>query len=292
MPIKHYLEIIKPKIIFGNLVSLVSGFLLASKYTTINYFYFFDVLIGVSLIIASGCVMNNFIDRDIDKIMTRTKNRVAVKNFISSISILIYAIVLFILGFLFLFFFTNKLTILLVLIGFIIYVIVYSLYMKRNSIHSVVIGSLSGGLPPVIGYCAVTNCFDICAFILMIIFILWQIPHSYAINICYIKDYQKAQIPIIPIIKGIKQSKIFIVIYIVIFIFSTLLLKIYNYTGFTYLFITSLTNIYWLIMAIKNFNILNDVDWSYKIFVYSIIVVINLSFAITIDSLIFKINHL
>lgn len=286
MLIKKYLEIIKPKIILGNAISLISGFLLASKNQDINYICFFYTLFGVILVIASSCVLNNFIDRDIDKIMKRTKNRFLVNYFFSFTTICIYTIILFFSGFIFLHIFSNRLTVLLVLMGFIIYVFIYSLYMKRRSIHSILIGGISGGIPPIAGYCAVTNNFDMCAFILLFIFILWQIPHSYAIHICYLKDYKKANIPILPLIKGIKKSKLYIIIYIVIFIFFSLTLKMYHYVGNIYLYMTFLINLYWLTIACKDFNKKNDFYWSKKIFYFSIIVMINLSIAIMIDSIV------
>jgi len=79
--IKQYLQVTKPGIIFGNLISVIGGFLLAAK-GSIDFPLFLATLVGVSLVVASGCVFNNFIDRDIDRIMERTKNRVLVKGLI------------------------------------------------------------------------------------------------------------------------------------------------------------------------------------------------------------------
>ena len=96
--IKRYLQVTKPGIIFGNLISVIGGFLLASK-GSIDYSLFLFTLVGVSLVVASGCVYNNYIDRDIDKKMERTKNRVMVKGLISPKLSLVYATVLGIAGF-------------------------------------------------------------------------------------------------------------------------------------------------------------------------------------------------
>lgn len=82
MMFKQYLQVTKPGIIFGNLISVIGGFLLASK-GSIDYPLFIYTLVGVSLVVASGCVFNNYIDRDIDRKMERTKNRVLVKGLIS-----------------------------------------------------------------------------------------------------------------------------------------------------------------------------------------------------------------
>ncbi len=204
--IKQYLQVTKPGIIFGNLISVIGGFLLASK-GDIDYPLFLSTLLGVSLVVASGCVFNNYIDRDIDKIMERTKNRVLVKGLIDPKVSLIYASVLGIAGMLLLYVAANALAMMLAVIGFVIYVGVYSLYMKRKSVYGTLIGSLSGAAPPVIGYCAVTGQFDTGALILLLIFSLWQMPHSYAIAIFRFKDYQAANIPVLPVIKGISVTK-------------------------------------------------------------------------------------
>ncbi len=202
MMFKQYLQVTKPGIIFGNLISVIGGFLLASK-GSIDYPLFIYTLVGVSLVVASGCVFNNYIDRDIDRKMERTKNRVLVKGLISPAVSLVYATLLGIAGFMLLWFGANPLACWLGVMGFVVYVGVYSLYMKRHSVYGTLIGSLSGAAPPVIGYCAVTGEFDSGAAILLAIFSLWQMPHSYAIAIFRFKDYQAANIPVLPVVKGI-----------------------------------------------------------------------------------------
>lgn len=170
---KQYLQVTKPGIIFGNLISVIGGFLLASK-GSIDYPLFIYTLVGVSLVVASGCVFNNYIDRDIDRKMERTKNRVLVKGLISPAVSLVYATLLGIAGFMLLWFGANPLACWLGVMGFVVYVGVYSLYMKRHSVYGTLIGSLSGAAPSVIGYCAVTGEFDSGAAILLAIFSLWQ----------------------------------------------------------------------------------------------------------------------
>lgn len=118
--------------------------------------------------------------------------------------------------------------------GFVVYVGVYSLYMKRHSVYGTLIGSLSGAAPPVIGYCAVTGDFDSGAAILLAIFSLWQMPHSYAIAIFRFKDYQAANIPVLPVVKGISVAKNHITLYIIAFAVATLMLTLGGYAGYKY----------------------------------------------------------
>lgn len=280
--IKQYLQVTKPGIIFGNLISVVGGFLLASK-GVIDYPLFLATLFGVSLVVASGCVFNNYIDRDIDRIMERTKNRVLVKGLIDPKVSLIYASILGIASMLLLYVGANPLAMWLAVIGFVIYVGVYSLYMKRKSVYGTLIGSLSGAAPPVIGYCAVTGQFDMGALILLLIFSLWQMPHSYAIAIFRFKDYQAANIPVLPVIKGISVTKNHITLYILAFMVATLMLTLSGYAGYKYLVVAAAVSVWWLGMALRGYKATNDSVWARKLFVFSIIAITSLSVMMSVD---------
>jgi len=280
--IKQYVQVTKPGIIFGNLISVVGGFLLASK-GSIDYPLFLATLVGVSLVVASGCVFNNYIDRDIDKKMERTKNRVLVKGLIAPSVSLVYATALGIAGFALLYIGANPLAMWLAVMGFVVYVGVYSLYMKRHSVYGTLIGSLSGAAPPVIGYCAVTNEFDAGALILLAIFSLWQMPHSYAIAIFRFKDYQAANIPVLPVVKGISVAKNHITVYIVAFMIATLMLTLGGYAGYKYLIVAAAVSVWWLGMALRGYKTENDSVWARKLFVFSIVAITSLSVMMSID---------
>ncbi|MDN5986335.1 MAG: heme o synthase, partial [Hafniaceae bacterium] len=270
---KQYLQVTKPGIIFGNLISVIGGFFLASK-GSLDVPLFIATMVGVSLVVASGCVFNNYIDRDIDKIMERTKNRVLVKGLIAPKVTLTYATLLGLAGVALLYVAANPLAALLAVIGFIVYVGVYSLYMKRHSVYGTLIGSLSGAAPPVIGYCAVSNEFDAGALILLAIFSLWQMPHSYAIAIFRFKDYQAANIPVLPVVKGISVAKNHITLYIVAFMVATLMLSLGGYAGYKYLVVAAAVSVWWLGMALSGYKkAVDDRVWARKLFVFSIVTI-------------------
>ena len=200
----RFLSITKPGIIFGNTITLIGGFLLAFDFisspgfkassgiinnSSINNFniniisqgfnifgllFVFLVIVSMGLIIASGCVFNNYIDADIDKMMSRTKNRVTAQGLIPVYIGMIYAVFLGVLGFGILFYITNLLTVLVAAVGYLFYVVLYSLYFKRNSVFGTLIGGVSGAVPPVVGYCAVTNRLDLPAVIIFVMLFLWQ----------------------------------------------------------------------------------------------------------------------
>lgn len=279
---KQYLQVTKPGIIFGNLISVVGGFLLASK-GDIDYPLFIATLLGVSLVVASGCVFNNYIDRDIDSVMERTKNRPLVRGLIDPKISLVYASVLGIAGMALLLVAANVVAMLIAVVGFVVYVGVYSLCMKRKSVYGTLVGSLSGAAPPVIGYCAVTGQFDTGALILLLIFSLWQMPHSYAIAIFRFKDYQAANIPVLPVIKGISVAKNHIILYIIAFMFATLMLAISGYAGYKYLIVAAAVSVWWLGMALSGYKTTNDRVWARKLFVFSIVAITSLSVMMSVD---------
>ncbi|WP_226813644.1 heme o synthase [Candidatus Profftia lariciata] len=281
--IKQYLQIIKPGIIFGNIISVIGGFLLASK-GRLDIPIFIYIILGISFVIASACIFNNYIDRDIDKVMERTKHRVFVKGLISSKITLIYAILLGIIGIIILYLAANPLTVVLALIGFIVYVVIYSLYMKRKSIYGTLIGSLSGAMPPIIGYCAVNKDFDTGALILLTIFCSWQMPHSYAIAIFRFTDYQKAKIPVLPVMKGITVTKKHITIYILVFMGATMMLPLAGYVNYQYFTVVVVVSSYWLYLSLSGYRKkVNNFLWARKMFLFSIVTIIILNIIMSIN---------
>ena len=282
MSLKHFIQITKPGIIFGNVLSVAGGFFLASK-GQIDFGMFLAAVIGTSLVVASGCVFNNCIDRDIDQKMERTKNRVLVQGLVSFKLALLYATVLGVAGVGLLYTKTNPLAALLAVIGFVIYVGFYSLYFKRKSVHGTLIGSLSGAMPPVIGYCAVSNSFDFAALTLLVMFSLWQMPHSYAIAIFRFNDYLAAKIPVLPVERGIRVARRHILLYVLAFRVATLMLTFGGYAGLNYLAVAAAMGMYWLWMAWKGYKAVDDTVWARKLFVFSIFTISALSFMMSVD---------
>ena len=282
MSIKHFIQITKPGIIFGNVLSVAGGFFLASQ-GTVNLWLFLATVIGTSLVVASGCAFNNCIDRDIDVKMERTKNRALVQGEISLKVALIYASVLGAVGLGVLCELANPLAALFGLIGFIIYVGFYSLYLKRKSVHGTLVGSLSGAMPPVIGYVAVSNHFDFAALTLLVMFSLWQMPHSYAIAIFRFNDYLAASIPVLPVKRGIAVAKRHILYYILAFLIATLMLTLGGYAGMSYMAVAAAMGMYWLYMAWTGYRTTDDGKWARKLFVFSIFTITALSIMMSVD---------
>lgn len=277
----NYYLLTKPGIILGNLVTVAAGFLLASR-GTINFKLFFATLIGLAFIMASACVFNNYIDRQIDKKMERTKNRALVRGLICGRHAIFFATFLGILGNAILFLYTNFLTVFVAGIGFFVYVVLYSLW-KCRTIYGTAIGSIAGAVPPVVGYCAVSNHFDTGALIFFAMMVLWQMPHFFSIALFHFDDYRAAEIPVLPIKKGVRRTKIHMMLYIVGFIFAAMMLTFFNYTGYLYLTIAVSIGLAWLGLCMKGFKSDNDQLWGCHMFRLSLLMITSLCFIIPFD---------
>jgi protoheme IX farnesyltransferase len=274
---KDYYSLTKPGIIFGNIITLLGGFFLASRHG-IDLVLLISTMLGMSLVIACGCVLNNVIDADIDPLMERTKNRLIARGIISTKAAIVYASLLGLLGFLILFLQTNVLTVWIALIGLFFYVVVYSLWFKRRSIFGVTVGGIAGAVPPVVGYVAVSNHFDSGAIILFLILFFWQIPHSYAIAIYRLNDYSAASIPVLPLKKGILYTKISMLVHMLAFAIVAVMPYFFGYTNFLYFVVALSVGVFWLFQGIRLFN-KDPVRWAKKIFLFSILGITLLSIA-------------
>ncbi len=274
--------IAKPGIVLGNLISAAAGFFLASR-GRVDGLALLVTLIGISLVVASGCVFNNCIDRKIDRKMIRTRDRALARGLISLKIAIFYATILGISGLALLWVATNLLSVVIVLAGLVIYVVVYSLYMKRNSVYGALIGSLAGAAPPLAGYCAVSGRFDMGAVILLSIFSLWQMGHCYSIAVFRLDDYAAAAIPILPVKRGTTATKRHIVGYIIAFMAATLMLTLWGYTGYRAFAVATVLGLSWLYMAWSGFEASDERLWGKKLFIFSILTIFILSVMISID---------
>ena len=283
--LKKYLFLTKPGILFGNFVTTLGGYLLATQ-GSIDLLLLIITLLGTTLVVASGCVVNNVIDQDIDHKMQRTRNRALVKKTIKPSVALVFALVLGILGFGILWFEVNAYAFLFAVIGFVVYVGFYSLWTKRTTIHQTVVGSISGASPPVIGYVAVAEQFDIAALLIFIGYALWQMPHSWAIAIYRFDDYKNAGVPILPVARSILRTKIESLIYVILFTLTMNALFIFGYTHWFYLVVLNALCIYWLYLSVIGFKAENDQIWAKKFFLFSVILItiLSISFIFTASS--------
>ncbi|TCB55765.1 heme o synthase [Acinetobacter terrae] len=281
--LKKYLFLTKPGILFGNFVTTLGGYFLAAQ-GSVDFLLLLITLLGTTLVVASGCVVNNVIDQDIDQKMQRTQNRAMVKKSISVPVALVYSLVLGVIGFSILWFWVNAYAFLFAVIGFVVYVVFYSLWTKRTTIHQTVIGSISGASPPVIGYTAVSHEFDLAALLIFIGYALWQMPHSWAIAVYRFDDYKNAGIPILPVARSILRTKIESLIYVVLFTITMNALFVYGYVNWLYLVILNALCIYWFYIGVLGFKTENDQLWAKRFFLFSVILITIISICFSFTS--------
>jgi protoheme IX farnesyltransferase len=153
---KDLVALTKPRIIRLNLIAAFGGYWVASKWD-LALWPLIWMLIGSALTMASACVFNNYLDRDHDMKMERTRDRALPQNRMTPRFVFGYAVALGIVGLIVLFAMVNALSGWLGVLGMFVYVVIYTMWLKRSSTWSTSIGGISGAMPPVIGYCAVSN---------------------------------------------------------------------------------------------------------------------------------------
>ncbi|HEX2578786.1 MAG TPA: UbiA family prenyltransferase, partial [Rhabdochlamydiaceae bacterium] len=197
---------------------------------------------------------------------------------------IILGVILGLFGTWILFSYTNLLALLIAILGFLIYVFPYSFGKYRTS-YGTLIGSIAGAAPPLVGYCAVTNQFDLGAVLLFLIVMLWQMPHFYAIAIYRFHDYNRAGVPVLPVKQGMRTTKMHMVFYTAAFIIAALSLTLLNFTGYVYFATAAILGLFWLWQCFKGFKCQNDAVWARKVFLFSLVVITGLCITMALDVL-------
>lgn len=265
--IRTYTLLTKPGIIFGNLLTTVAGFSLGSS--SFNIALFSVTLCGLTGVIASACICNNAIDREADRLMARTRHRSLAQGDVSLNRALSLAAILGVAGALMLAWFTNALSFSLSLLGFAGYVGLYS-FSKYHTVHATLLGSLAGALPPVIGYTAASGTVDRTALLLFSMLVLWQMPHFFAIALQRAPEYAAASIPVLPVKRGVKATKVQMLAYLVAFVAVSLCLP----RSVAYFASVGLAGGAWVLLAIQGFWCSDDRAWARRMFAASLGVIL------------------
>jgi protoheme IX farnesyltransferase len=278
--LRLYYRLAKPGIVYGNVMTTLAAFLFVSKWH-FSWSLLVGAIVGTGLIIAAACVFNNYIDRDIDARMARTRRRASVTGEISVRAGMVYASVLLIFGLALLAWYVNWLTVVVGVLGVFFYVVVYG-YAKRQTIFGTLVGSISGSMPMVAGYTAVADRFDAQAALLFCIMAIWQLPHFYAIAMYRLKDYQAAGLPVWPVKKGLTNTKYHIVGLIGLFTLVTATLSWLGYAGWIFLVVMLAVCGYWLQLGLQRFHAVDDARWARGMFGRSLVVLLVLSAALSV----------
>ena len=279
-----FLDLCKPKIVLLLTLTALVGMLLTIEFYS-NIFSGLGSLLGFAFLAASSAALNQIFDRETDKNMERTKKRPLAKGDITLSQALTFTTVLLFVGSSMLLYFSNLLTLLITTFGFIFYSLVYTIYLKWTTPQNIVIGGLSGALPPLIGWTAVTNEISLLPLILVLIIFLWTPPHFWPLAIDRMEEYKKEGVPMMPIAKGVSRTKKEMVIYAVLLLGASLSPFFYGLTGYFYLISTTALNLYFIYLCISYLNDDNN-QLSMKIFNFSVRYILLFFLATYIDFLI------
>lgn len=281
--LKDLVALTKPRIIRLNLIAGFGGFWVASKWH-IDWMLLVWMLLGSALTMASSCVFNNYWDRDFDTKMARTRNRALPQGRMRPSGVLAYAILLGLAGLAVLFLLVNPLSGWLGLLGMFVYAVIYTMWLKRNSTWSTSIGGISGAMPPVIGYCAVTNEVDMGAWILFALLFLWQPAHFWSLAIRRKEEYREAGFPLLPVVKGVRRTKLQMLPYIVLLVPATILMHKYEYVGRTFLILSLVIVVVWFFHALSGLRAKDDDKWAKTDFIISINYLMVMFFVMILDT--------
>lgn len=213
---------------------------------------------------------NNILDRHIDRHMSRTERRALVIGAVTPGRAAVYATLLSGNGLILLAGRVNSLTALVGLAGFVAYTILYSLA-KRQTSHGTLVGTIAGATPPVAGYTAVTGRLDAGALLLFLILVCWQMPHFYAIALYRRQEYQRAGLPLLPIMKGVARTKREIAVYICGFLLVCGLLSAAGYASYVLAAVLGLYSLLWLKKGFYDLRGVSDAAWGKTMFLYSLV---------------------
>ncbi len=229
---RNYLALCKPRVVALMLVTVVVGMYLAPGHVSINLLL--ASLSGIALVSGAAAAINHIVDRRIDGLMARTQRRPVVQGRISVRHAIIFALSIGSIGLALLFVWVNSLTAWLTFFSLIGYAVIYTGYLKRATPQNIVIGGLAGAAPPLLGWTAVSNHLDPHALLLVLIIFTWTPPHFWALAIYRLKDYQHADVPMLPVTHGIRYTKLNVLLYTILLMIVSVLPCVVGMSGWLY----------------------------------------------------------
>ncbi|MBU8789398.1 heme o synthase [Oceanobacillus caeni] len=265
-------QTIKTGIIKSNLIPMFAGLTLSLYTYQISIFEKWPEIIfafiGTILVIGAAGAFNNLYDRDIDSIMQRTQSRPTVTEEIKPSTVLWLGIFMSIFGIISLAL-TTPLAAFLGFLGLFFYIVPYTMWSKRRTVYNTEIGSISGAMPPLIGWAAIYPDITHPAILgLFVITIIWQMPHFYAIAIRRHDEYKAAKVPMLPVVKGIKRTYVQTNIYLIVLIAISFL---FGSLSIGLMLVALLLGIIWLVLSMVGSKRMDSEKWAKSMFIYSLI---------------------
>lgn len=266
--VKDYILLMKPRVMSLVIFTGFVGMWLAPY--SVHPFIAGIAVVCIALGAGSAGAINMWYDRDIDSLMKRTQKRPIVRGAIEPDEALSFGLIT---GFFAVFFMAlcvNLLASFLLLFTIFYYICIYTIWLKRCSIQNIVIGGVSGALPPVIGYAAVSNTISLESIILFLIIFIWTPPHSWALALFCNDDYKNCKVPMMPAVKGNLYTKKQILIYSILLFIVSLMPFFIGMNNFIYLITSGILGLVFLYYAGSLFYDTPDNKQAKRFFAYSI----------------------
>ena len=279
---RNLLALCKLKVVLLILLTAIVGMLL-TPYPFEQLPVMIIAMFGIGASAASAAVFNHVIDQNIDAKMHRTRKRPLPQGQITQEQALIWGVILGFLGIIVLWFFVNMLTALLTFSSLIGYAVFYTMYLKRATPQNIVIGGAAGAMPPVLGWSAMTGEVGEYVLLLFLIIFIWTPPHFWSLAVYRHKEYEKANVPMLPVTHSLAFTRTQILLYIILLIIVTLLPYLTKMNGILYLSVSLILNIIFLSYAIRIIKNPHNMRIPKRTFVYSINYLMILFLALLID---------
>ena len=266
--VKDYLMLMKPRVMSLVVFTAISGMLLAPG--NIHPLIAFVSILCITIGAGSAAAINMWYDRDIDAIMKRTQKRPIVTGAVKADEALAFGIITGTMAVIMMAVSVNIISAALLAFTILYYIYIYTIWLKRTSVQNVVIGGVSGALPPIIGWASVTGNISWQAFSLFAIIFIWTPPHSWALALYRSADYKNCNIPMMPVIKGVLYTKKQIMLYSILMFFISLWPYFLNISSHLYLITAIISGLIFLYYAVNLFADTEQNHVAKKLFWYSI----------------------
>ena len=281
---RAYVALTKPRIIELLLVTTVPTMVVADRGIP-SVWLMVATVVGGTLAAGGANAINMFVDRDIDRLMERTKNRPLVTGEVSPRGALVFALVLEALAFVWLWGFVNLLSAVLAVSATAFYVFVYTLWLKRTSSRNIVIGGAAGAVPVLVGWAAVTNGLSWAPLVLFGIIFYWTPPHFWALAIRYRDDYQAASVPMLPAVASTRTTAVRMIGYTVVLWGLSVVFSAVGDMGLVYLVSAVILGAVFLALAVQVLRTQAEAS-AMRLFSYSITYITLLFAAMAIDQVV------
>ena len=283
--VSDFFSLLKPRVMTLAIFTSICGLYLAPG--ELHPVLSVTAILCISLGAGASGAINMWCDRDIDGIMARTKFRAIPMGKIHPKDVLGFGIFLAFTSVIILGLAINYFAAFLLALSIAFYIFIYTLWLKRKTHHNIVIGGAAGAFPPIIGWTIATGYISFEPIILFLIIFFWTPSHFWALSLFKTDDYNNAKIPMLPVVSGIKTTKINIFVYSLILLFVSVIPYFFGYFGNVYLVLSVILGVYYVYLCFKLLTTNNNnIKISKKIFVYSILYLFLIFSIILIDKII------